>query len=124
MRGVRSPPALPKNLSLPNLHSQHDTEAARAYDREVDRWLRRLMVGIYLPAGSPAPPGSLRWERPEKPPLGRSSQLWCAFCPIGTTCAIDADGQVIVKSIQFFKEQALSYIEGTSGVEFLGVRRS
>jgi len=24
-------------------------------------------AGIYLPSGSPAPPGSLHWERPEKP---------------------------------------------------------
>lgn len=122
IRGVRPTPALPKNNSLPNLR-KHDTEAARVYDQEVDRWLRRLMVdvnishkslpessaqsqicthldkvhrwfdrskrvatdlkesagekppfgpslkqaGIYLPSGSPAPPGSLHWERPEKP---------------------------------------------------------
>lgn len=122
IRGVRRTPALPKNNSLPNLR-KHDTEAARVYDQEVDRWLRRLMVdvnishkslpessaqsqicthldkvhgwfdrskrvatdlkesagekspfgpsqkqaGIYLPSGSPAPPGSLHWERPEKP---------------------------------------------------------
>ncbi|CAK9045843.1 Phthiocerol synthesis polyketide synthase type I PpsD [Durusdinium trenchii] len=46
-RRARTPP-LPKNLSMPNLHERHDTEAAKGYDRQVDRWLRRLMVDVNI----------------------------------------------------------------------------